>query len=162
MGKRDKVDYVKGHGKVTGPNAVTVSLNDGGEHVINAKNIMLATGSEVIEKLPFVEVDEDTIVSSTGALVLKKVPEKMIVIGGGVIGLELGSVYERLGSTVTVVEFLPTIGGLGIDAEVAKQFLAILKKQGMKFQLNTKVTAVTRTASGLQVTTEAAKGGDAA
>ena len=98
--KRDKVEYLKGHGKLTGPNSVTVTLNDGGEQQITAKNIMLATGSEVIEKLPFVEVDEETVVSSTGALMLKQIPKKMIVIGGGVIGLELGSVYERIGAEV--------------------------------------------------------------
>merc|ERR1712151_21980 len=161
MGKRDKVDYVKGHGKVTGPNAVTVSLNDGGEHVIHAKNIMLATGSEVIEKLPFVEVDEETIVSSTGALVLKSVPEKMVLIGGGVIGLELGSVYERLGSTVTVVEFLPTIGGLGIDKEVSTNMKNILTKQGVHFKMSTKCTAVDKVGGAMKVKTEDAAGGNA-
>merc|ERR1719326_2209665 len=111
--------------------------------------------------LPGIDLDEKTIVSSTGALDLSSVPGKLTVIGGGVIGLELGSVYARLGSEVTVVEFLPSIGGVGIDDEVAKQFLNILKKQGMKFELSTKVTGVTKTGSGLQVATEAAKGGDA-
>lgn len=133
-----EVKYLKGFGKLTGPNSVKVSLNDGGEEIITAKNIMLATGSEIIEKLPFVEVDEEQIVSSTGALELKKVPEKMVVIGGGVIGLELGSVYERLGSKVTVVEFLPTIGGVGIDGEVSKEMQRILKKQGLSFKMSTK------------------------
>lgn len=160
--KRDKVTYLKGHGKLTGPNSVTVAMNDGsGEQTITAKNIMLATGSEVIEKLPFVAVDEETIVSSTGALALKKVPEKLVVIGGGVIGLELGSVYERLGSKVTVVEFLPTIGGVGIDSEVSKEMQKILKKQGMSFMLSTKVTGVEKTGSGVKVTTEPAAGGAA-
>jgi len=159
--KKNKVDYVKGHGKLIGANSLSVSLLGGGEQTINAKNIMLATGSEVVS-LPGIELDEKTIVSSTGALELEQVPKKMTVIGGGVIGLELGSVYARLGSEVTVVEFLPTIGGVGIDAEVAKQFLAILKKQGMKFQLSTKVTDVKKTGAGLQVSTEAAAGGDAA
>eukprot|EP00931_Biecheleriopsis_adriatica_P047324 TRINITY_DN2726_c0_g1_i1.p1 TRINITY_DN2726_c0_g1~~TRINITY_DN2726_c0_g1_i1.p1 ORF type:complete len:495 (-),score=147.53 TRINITY_DN2726_c0_g1_i1:89-1573(-) len=158
--KRDKVKYLKGHGKLTGPNSVTVTLNDGGEETITAKNIMLATGSEVIEKLPFVEVDEEQIVSSTGALALKKVPEKLVVIGGGVIGLELGSVYERIGSKVTVVEFLPSIGGLGIDAEVAKDMQKILKKQGMSFKMSTKVTSVEKTGSGLKVSMEPAAGGE--
>eukprot|EP00930_Biecheleria_cincta_P048971 TRINITY_DN3420_c0_g1_i3.p1 TRINITY_DN3420_c0_g1~~TRINITY_DN3420_c0_g1_i3.p1 ORF type:complete len:497 (+),score=138.05 TRINITY_DN3420_c0_g1_i3:58-1548(+) len=159
--KRDKVAYSKGWGKITGPNTVTVALNDGGEEVINAKNIMIATGSEIIEKLPFVTVDEEQIVSSTGALELKKVPEKLVVIGGGVIGLELGSVYERLGSKVTVVEFLPTIGGLGIDAEVSRDMQRILKKQGMQFKMSTKVTAVEKTGGALKITTEPAAGGDA-
>merc|ERR1719440_1932715 len=116
--KKNKVDYVVGHGTLTGPNDVKVALNAGGDQEIKAKNIMLATGSDVISKLPFVEVDEETIVSSTGALELKQVPSKLVVIGGGVIGLELGSVWQRLGAEVTVVEFLPTIGGVGIDTEV--------------------------------------------
>merc|ERR1719324_1273084 len=126
--KKNKVDYVVGHGTLAGPNEVNVALNKGGEQAIKAKNIMLATGSDVISKLPFVEVDEQTIVSSTGALDLKEVPKKLVVIGGGVIGLELGSVWSRLGSDVTVVEFMPTVGGVGIDTEVAKGFLQILKK----------------------------------
>lgn len=159
--KRDKVKYLKGFGKLTGPNSVTVALNDGGEETITAKNIMLATGSEIIEKLPFVEVDEEQIVSSTGALALTKVPEKMVVIGGGVIGLELGSVYERLGAKVTVVEFLPTIGGIGIDGEVSKEMQKILKKQGISFKMSTKVTAVEKSGSTVKVTTEPAAGGDA-
>jgi len=157
--KRNKVDYVKGHGKLSGANSVTVALNDGGEQTIKAKNIMLATGSEVMS-LPFAPLDEELIVSSTGALELKAVPEKLVVIGGGVIGLELGSVYERLGSKVTVVEFLPTIGGLGIDAEVSKDMFKILKKQGMNFMMETKVTAVDKVGGGLQITTEPAAGGE--
>lgn len=159
--KKNKVDYVVGHGTLAGKNEVKVALNAGGEQEIKAKNIMLATGSDVIDKTPFVEVDEETIVSSTGALALKKVPKKMVVIGGGVIGLELGSVWSRLGADVTVVEFLPTIGGLGIDGEVAKQFLGILKKQGMNFKLKTKVTNVEKTADGNKVTYEPVAGGDA-
>lgn len=159
--KKNKVDYVVGHGSLTGPNGVKVALNKGGEQEIKAKNIMLATGSEVISQTPFVELDEETIVSSTGALALKKVPKKMVVIGGGVIGLELGSVWSRLGSEVTVVEFLPTIGGVGIDGEVAKQFLPILKKQGVNFKLKTKVTAVEKTGSGANVTFEPVAGGAA-
>lgn len=159
--KKNKVNYVKGHGTLTGPNSVSVGLTDGGESQIKAKNIMLATGSEVVCPLPGVELDEERIISSTGALSLKEVPKKMTVIGGGVIGLELGSVYARLGSEVTVVEFMPTIGGLGIDDEVAKQFLMALKKQGIQFKLKTKVTAVTKAADGCKVTTEPAAGGDA-
>jgi len=159
--KKNKVDYVVGHGTLAGKNEVKVALNAGGEQEIKAKNIMLATGSDVIEKTPFVEVDEETIVSSTGALALKQVPKKMVVIGGGVIGLELGSVWSRLGAEVTVVEFLPTIGGLGIDGEVAKQFLGILKKQGLQFKLKTKVTSVEKGPDGNKVTYEPVAGGDA-
>merc|ERR1719464_2546745 len=159
--KMNKVDYVKGHGTLTSGTSLAVALNDGGEQTIEAKNIMLATGSEVMS-LPNIELDEKTIVSSTGALCLDKVPPKLTVIGGGAIGLELGSVWSRLGSDVTVVEFLKTIGGLGIDAEVAKNFLAILKKQGMSFQLKTKVTGVEKLANGkCKVSTEAAAGGGA-
>eukprot|EP00913_Durusdinium_trenchii_P022791 g21395.t1 len=159
--KRDKVTYLKGYGKLTGPNSVSVAMNDGSEQTITAKNIMLATGSEIIEKLPFVEVDEEQRLrqNSLWALDLKQVPEKLVVIGGGVIGLELGSVYERLGSKVTVVEFLPTIGGIGIDGEVSKEMQKILKKQGINFMMSTKVTAVEKT--GGLVTTEAAAGGNA-
>jgi len=134
-------------------------LNDGGEQTITAKNIMLATGSEVMS-LPFAPLDEEVIVSSTGALALKSVPEKMVVIGGGVIGLELGSVYSRLGSDVTVVEFLPTIGGVGIDVEVARNMQQILKKQGLKFKLKTGVTGVDKVSGGLKITVEPAGGGD--
>jgi len=158
--KMNKVDYVKGHGTLSGPNNVNVALMDGGEQAIQAKNIMLATGSDVVS-LPGIDLDEEVIVSSTGALKLNKVPKKLTVIGGGVIGLELGSVWSRLGSEVTVVEFLDSIGGLGIDAEVAKQFMALLKRQGMKFQMKTKVTGVQKTGSGATVTTEAAAGGSA-
>merc|ERR1719158_577060 len=102
---------------------------------------MLATGSDVISKTPFVEVDEETIVSSTGALELEKVPKKMIVIGGGVIGLELGSVWAKLGAEVTVVEFFDNLMPFA-DTEVAKATHKILQKQGLKFKLGTKVTDV--------------------
>jgi len=132
----------------------------GGEQTINAKNIMLATGSDVVS-LPGIELDEKQIVSSTGALKLEKVPERLTVIGGGVIGLELGSVWQRLGSKVTVVEFLDAIGGIGIDDEVARNFLAILKKQGIDFKLKTKVTGVKKEGAIVKVSTEAASGGSA-
>merc|ERR1719356_515742 len=158
--KANKVDYAVGHGTVTGPGSVKVVLNAGGEQSIQAKNIMLATGSEVMS-LPGIELDEKQIVSSTGALKLESVPKKLTVIGGGVIGLELGSVWARLGSEVTVVEFLDSIGGVGIDAEVAKNFLALLKKQGMQFKLKTKVTGVVKQGGQVAVTTEPAAGGEA-
>lgn len=118
--KQNKVDYIKGAASFVSPTRVSVKLNDGGETEVEAKNIIIATGSEVA---PFpgggIEIDEEQIVSSTGALSLKEVPEKLIVIGGGVIGLELGSVWSRLGAEVTVVEFLGGIGGAGIDDEIA-------------------------------------------
>merc|ERR1719356_874811 len=158
--KKNKGDYVKGHGTLEGANDVKVALLAGGEQAIKAKNIMLATGSDVISKTPFVELDEKVIVSSTGALELTAVPKKLVVIGGGVIGLELGSVWARLGSEVTVVEFLDTIGGLGIDGEVAKNFLQILKKQGMQFKLKTKVTGVKKVDGVVEVSTEPAAGGE--
>jgi len=137
--KQNKVDRVEGFGCITGPNQVTVKKNDGSSEVINTKNILIATGSEVTP-FPGIDVDEKTVVSSTGALSLERVPEKMIVIGAGVIGLELGSVWSRLGSHVTAVEYLGSIGGQGIDSEISKTFQRILQKQGLKFKLNTKVT----------------------
>lgn len=118
--KKNKVDYIKGSASFVSPTRIAIKLNDGGETEIEAKNVVIATGSEVA---PFpggaIEIDEKQIVSSTGALELKQVPRKMIVIGGGVIGLEMGSVWSRLGAEVTVVEFLGGIGGAGIDEEVA-------------------------------------------
>lgn len=137
--KNNKVERLDGFGKISGPNEVTVTKSDGSSQKINTKNILIATGSEV-SPFPGIEIDERTVVSSTGALNLERVPEKMIVIGAGVIGLELGSVWSRLGASVTAVEFLGNIGGQGIDSEVSKNFQRILQKQGLKFKLNTKVT----------------------
>jgi dihydrolipoamide dehydrogenase len=118
--KQNNVDYIKGTGSFVSSNRLSVKLLEGGEAEVDAKNIIIATGSEVA---PFpggaIEIDEKQIVSSTGALELQKVPEKLVVIGGGIIGLEMGSVWSRLGSEVTVVEFLGGIGGAGIDEEVA-------------------------------------------
>lgn len=116
--KANKVDYVKGTGSFVSANKVSVQLNDGGETELQAKNIIIATGSEVTP-FPGIEIDEEQIVSSTGALSLTKVPEKMVVIGGGIIGLEMGSVWSRLGAEVTVVEFIGAIGGAGMDGEVS-------------------------------------------
>ncbi|CAH1101391.1 unnamed protein product [Psylliodes chrysocephalus] len=154
--KKNKVTLIKGHGKVTGANQVTATKEDGSTEVVNTKNILIATGSEVT---PFagIDVDEKTIVSSTGALSLSEVPKKLIVIGAGVIGLELGSVWSRLGSEVTAIEFLPAIGGQGIDGEVARSLQKILTKQGLKFKLNTKVTGALREGSGIKVNIEDAK-----
>lgn len=117
--KKNKVDYIKGAGSFVSPTRIAVDLLEGGTTEVEAKNVIIATGSEVT---PFpggaIQIDEEQIVSSTGALELKEVPGKMIVIGGGVIGLEMGSVWSRLGAEVTVVEFLGAIGGAGLDEEI--------------------------------------------
>merc|ERR1719327_1384494 len=158
--KGNKVSHLEGHGKITGPNQVSVLGADGEvTEVVNTKNIMIATGSEVTP-FPGIEVDEETIVSSTGALSLKKVPEKMILIGAGVIGVELGSVWSRLGSQVTAIEFLGHVGGMGIDMDISKQFQRIMTKQGLKFKLNTKVTGAKKEAGGkITVSVEGVKDG---
>lgn len=118
--KQNKVDYIKGTASFASPTTISVQLNEGGESTVEAKNIIIATGSEVT---PFpggaIEIDEEQIISSTGALSLQNVPGKMVVIGGGIIGLEMGSVWSRLGSEVVVVEFLNSIGGIGIDEEIS-------------------------------------------
>lgn len=150
--KKNKVEHVFGFGKITGAGSVDV---DGKAY--SAKNIVIATGSEVAT-LPGVEIDEARIVSSTGALDLADVPEHMLVIGAGVIGLELGSVWRRLGAKVTVVEYLDHILP-GMDAEVQKQATRIFKKQGFKFELGRKVTGVKSLKSGLKISTEASAGG---
>lgn len=116
--RANKVDYVKGHASFVSPTKVSVSLKDGGETEIEAKNVIIATGSEVTP-FPGIEIDEKQIVSSTGALSLQEVPKKMVVIGGGIIGLEMGSVWSRLGAEVTVVEYVDLIGGAGMDGEVS-------------------------------------------
>ncbi len=150
--KKNNVEHLNGYGKIIDANTVEV-----GSKKLKTKNIVIATGSEVAT-LPNVDIDEKKIVSSTGALELKKVPEKLLVIGGGVIGLELGSVWRRLGAEVTVVEYLDYIMP-GMDAEVQKQALRIFKKQKMKFELGRKVTAVEKSSKGLKVKTEASAGG---
>ncbi|KAJ8964565.1 hypothetical protein NQ314_004869 [Rhamnusium bicolor] len=147
---------IKGHGKITGANQVTATKDDGSTEVISTKNILIATGSEVTP-FPGIEVDEEQIVSSTGALSLKQVPKRLIVIGAGVIGLELGSVWSRLGSEVTAIEFLPSIGGVGIDGEVAKALQKILTKQGLNFKLGTKVTGAQKEGGTIKVNIEDAK-----
>lgn len=157
--KQNKVTLVSGHGKITGPNEVTALKADGSTEVVKTKNILIATGSEVTP-FPGIEIDEETIVSSTGALSLKKVPERLVLIGAGVIGLELGSVWSRLGAEVIAVEFLNSIGGVGIDAEVAKTFQRILQKQGMKFKLGTKVMGASREGGKIKVSVEDAKNPD--
>ncbi|HEY4342999.1 MAG TPA: dihydrolipoyl dehydrogenase [Parvibaculum sp.] len=152
--KKNKIEWVKGLGVIAAPGKVQV-----GDRVLEAKTIVIATGSDVA-RLPGIEIDEKTVVSSTGALTFEKVPERLLIIGGGVIGLELGSVWGRLGSKVTVVEFLDAILP-GMDGEVVKNFTRILKKQGFDFKLGSKVTKVEKTKAGLNVTVEPAAGGEA-
>ncbi|KIO19655.1 hypothetical protein M407DRAFT_246099 [Tulasnella calospora MUT 4182] len=156
--KKNKVDYIKGTGSFVTNNKLHVSLLDGGETEIETKNTIIATGSEVTP-FPGLEIDEKQIVSSTGALDLQQVPKKMVVIGGGIIGLEMGSVWSRLGAEVTVVEYLGAIGGAGMDEEVAKTFQRTLSKQGLKFKLNTKVLSGEKVDGQVQIKVEAAKGG---
>jgi dihydrolipoamide dehydrogenase len=145
--KNNNVTHMQGYGKISGPNQVTVTKDDGTEEVVNTKNIMIATGSEVTP-FPGIDVDEKSIVSSTGALELPEVPQRMIIIGAGVIGVELGSVWSRLGSQVTAVEFMDNIGGVGIDLEIAKSLQRSLQKQGMKFKLGHKVMTATKQEDG--------------
>lgn len=156
--KKNKVTYVKGWGKVSAADTVEVDLNDGGTETLKTKNILIATGSDVAN-LPGVEVDGKLVVTSTEALSLPKVPKHMVVIGGGVIGLEMGSVWKRLGAEVTVVEYLDEILP-GMDGEVRKNFARILKKQGFKLKTGTKVTDVKTSKTQATVTVEPAKGGD--
>ncbi|MBN8531679.1 MAG: dihydrolipoyl dehydrogenase [Alphaproteobacteria bacterium] len=157
--KKNKVTYLVGHGTIKTPTSVEVNLNAGGKQTVTAKNIIIATGSNSAP-LKGVDVDEKTIVTSTGALTLEKVPEHLVVIGGGVIGLEMGSVWRRLGAKVTVVEFLTSIGG-AMDGELAKQFQRVLEKQGMVFKLGSKVTKAEKTKKGVTLTIEPAAGGAA-
>ena len=157
--KKNKVEAFFGHGAITAPGKVSVTADDGAVTVLETKNIVIATGSDVAQ-LPGVTVDEKTIVSSTGALLLETVPAKMVVVGAGVIGLELGSVWARLGAQVTVVEYLDRILP-GMDMEVAKQFQRMLEKQGFTFMLSHKVAKVAATPEGAQVVVEPAAGGEA-
>ncbi|XP_054733530.1 dihydrolipoyl dehydrogenase, mitochondrial [Anastrepha obliqua] len=157
--KKNKVTQLTGLGSIVNPNEVQVTKDDGSIETVKTQNIMIATGSEVTP-FPGIEIDEDVIVSSTGALSLKQVPQKMVVIGAGVIGLELGSVWSRLGAEVTAVEFMDTIGGAGIDTEVSKTFQKVLVKQGLKFLLGTKVMAATRSGNEVTVSVENAKSGE--
>ncbi|KZL28802.1 dihydrolipoyl dehydrogenase [Pseudovibrio sp. Ad37] len=158
--KKNKIDVHFGTGRVLGAGRVEVKAEDGSTSIVETKNIVIATGSDVMP-LPGIEIDEKTVVSSTGALSLDKVPNRMTVVGAGVIGLELGSVYARLGAEVTVVEFMDKILG-PMDADVSKQFLRMLKKQGLKFKLSSKVTAVQKKGRALEVTVEPAAGEAAA
>ena len=155
--KKNKIKTFHGTGKITAAGKVTVTDEKGNEETINSKSIAIATGSDVAN-IPGVETDEKMVLSSTGALDLEKVPEKMLVVGAGVIGLELGSVWRRLGTEVTVVEYLDRILP-GMDNEIAKNFQRILKKQGIEFKLGTKVTGVEKDGKGAAVTIEPSDGG---
>ncbi len=159
--KKNKIDTFQGTGQVLAQGKASVTAEDGTVQELATKNIVIATGSD-IAGIPGVEVafDEKIIASSTGALSFQKVPGHLVVVGGGVIGLELGSVWARLGARVTVVEYLDTILG-GMDGEVSKQFQRMLAKQGFEFKLGAKVTAVTKKGKGASVTFEPVKGGEA-
>ncbi|MGU3387515.1 dihydrolipoyl dehydrogenase [Methylobacterium sp. D53M] len=158
--KKNKVDTFHGTGRIAGAGRVEVIAEDGGNQMLETKSIVIATGSDVA-RLPGVTIDEKVVVSSTGALELDRVPKKLLVIGAGVIGLELGSVWRRLGSEVTVVEYLDRVLP-GMDGEVGKQFQRILTKQGIAFKLSTKVTGVeVGKKGGATVTVEPAAGGAA-
>jgi len=154
--KKNKVTHLEGHGSFIDKNTIEV-INGAKKEKITAENFIIATGSEVAN-LPNVEIDEKVIVSSTGALELNSVPKKMIVIGGGVIGLELGSVWGRFGAEIEVVEYLDKITP-AMDNEVSRNFQRILEKQGFKFRLSTKVTSVKKSKNGAEVVIEPANGG---
>src|ERR1700689_168541 len=157
--KKNKIEAFRGIGRIVAPGKVEVKAEDGKARTLETKNIVIATGSDVA-RLPGIEIDEKRIVSSTGALELAKVPQKMIVVGAGIIGLELGSVWRRLGAAVTIVEFLDHILP-GIDGEIAKQFHRMLQKQGLAFRLSSKVTAIDSSGKTLKVKVEPAAGGAA-
>ena len=156
--RKNKVASIKGVGRITAPGNVRVDLNDGGSQDLVTKNIIIATGSDVVP-LPGVDIDERRIVSSTGALALDAVPGHLVVVGAGYIGLELGTVWRRLGAKVTVIEYLDRITP-GMDSEVARQFQRLLSRQGLGFMLGTKVTSVDNSAERLVITTEPAEGGE--
>jgi len=155
--KNNKVKYVKGYGKFVSPSEVSVDTLEGASTVVKGKHIIIATGSDV-KSLPGITIDEKRIVSSTGALALSEVPKRLVVIGAGYIGLEMGSVWGRLGSEVTVVEFAPDIVPT-MDSEVRKQFQRSLEKQGMKFMLKTKMDGVDTSGDVVKLTLESAAGG---
>jgi len=157
--KKYEVDYFVGKGTISGANSVSVDLKSGGIESLDTKNVVIATGSEVTP-LPPVPVDNGVgkVVDSTGALDINRIPKTMAVIGGGVIGLEMGSVWSRLGTEVTVIEFMDRLCP-AMDTELTKKFQATLKKQGFKFNLKTKVTKSEVVEDGVILTTEASKGG---
>src|SRR5918998_5383124 len=150
---------VIGTARIAAPGQVEVTGEDGSNQMLETKNIVIATGSDVT-RLPGIEIDEKVVVSSTGALELESVPQRLVIIGAGVIGLELGSVWRRLGSEVVVVEYLDRILP-GMDEEIGRQFQRILQKQGMQFRLSQKVTKVDVTDAGATLSVEPAAGGAA-
>jgi len=160
--KKNKVDYVKGWGKFASKNDIDVDLNAGGTQKVSAKNIIIATGSAP-NSLPAstgLALDEEFVISSTGGLSLKKIPKTMIVVGGGVIGLELGSVYQRLGTEVSVVQFTDRVCPF-VDKEIGMMFQNTLKKQGMKFLLeHSVVDGVNNGANGVSLNLKNIKSGD--
>ena len=156
--KKNKVTSVFGSAEIKSAREVTVTSDDGATWTLKTRNVLIATGSDSAP-LPGVEIDEKRIVTSTGALALESVPKHLVVIGGGYIGLEMGSVWARLGADVTVVEFLDRITP-GMDGEIAKTFQRILKKQGMTFRLGTKVTGAESLKTKIKLTVEPAQGGD--
>ncbi len=155
--KKNKVANITGSGKFLDKNTLEVTDKEGKKSKISAKNFIIATGSEVTN-LPGVDIDEKVIISSTGALELKSVPKKIVVIGAGVIGLEMASVWGRFGAEIEVVEFLDKITP-AMDNEVSKQFKRILEKQNFKFRLSTKVTSVKKSKNGAIVEIESVKNG---
>ncbi len=152
--KKNKIDSYHGTAKIAGPGKVGITFMNGEPQTLEAKSIVIATGSDVA-RLPGIEIDEKRVVSSTGALELSEVPGKLLVIGAGVIGLELGSVWRRLGADVVCVEYLDRILP-GMDGEVARQFQRILEKQGIAFSLGSKVTDIETLPAGIIATVEPA------
>lgn len=157
--KKNKIRYVKGWGSFVSPTEIKVALSDGGEETISTKNVMIATGSAP-SSVPGLEIDEERIVSSTGALDLKEIPKDLVVVGGGVIGLELGSVWCRLGSNVTVIEYTDTIVPT-MDKDIRTAFQRTLKKQGLEFKLGQKVTGTEVSGDRVTLKYEAVKDGKA-
>ena len=149
--KKNKVTYFKGHGSFKSKNEILIKDDKNNETIIQTEKTVIATGSVPVS-LPGIDIDEKIIVSSTGALKLEKVPKKMVVVGGGYIGLEMGSVWSRLGSEVEVVEFLDHITP-GMDKEISSEFMKILKKQGMKFNMQNKVETIKKNMNGAIVST---------
>src|ERR1700722_19181250 len=157
--KKNKIETFHGAGRIAAPGKVEVKAEDGKTQLLETKAIVIATGSDVA-RLNGIDIDEKRVVSSTGALDLVTVPQKLLIVGAGIIGLELGSVWRRLGAEVTIVEFLDHILP-GIDGEVGKQFHRMLQKQGLTFKLSSKVAAVDASVKTLKVKGEPAAGGPA-
>src|ERR1700728_5261505 len=158
--KKNKIDTFQGAGRIAAPGKVEVKAADGKTQTLETKNIVIATGSDVA-RLPGIDIDEKRVVSSTGSLDLAKVPQKLLIVGAGIIGLELGSVWRRLGAEVTIVEFLDHILP-GIDREIANQFYRMLQKQCLAFKLSSEVSGVDPSGKTLKVKVEPASGGGTA